>query len=87
MALTSPDCFDNYNPFMPVAAKPDYFGDISVTIISNSWKIFERELFIKTLSSTILQIVCKLMLHSKVNENSRQHLSRRSSGMHGFISL
>ena len=51
---------------MPVAAKmPDYFGDIFPPK-SNGWKIFARELFIKTLSTTLLQIVCKFMLHSEV---------------------
>ena len=35
-------------------------------IKSNGWNSFEGELFIKTISTTLIQIVCKLMLHSEV---------------------
>ena len=39
------------------------FGDISN--LSNGWIIFEGELYMKTLFTTLLQMVCRLMLHSK----------------------
>ena len=44
---------------------PDYFGIISV-LKTNVRKIFQGEMFIKTSSTILLQIVSKLMLRSKV---------------------
>ena len=43
----------------------DYIGDISLPE-KNGRKIFEGELFIKTLSTTLLQIICILVLYSDV---------------------
>ena len=52
--------------FMPVAPKlPDYFGDIFLSK-AIGWKILEGELFIKSLSTTVLQIVCKFLLYYEV---------------------
>ena len=45
---------------------PDNICQVNLSLKSNDWKIFEGELFIITLSTTPLQIVCKLLLHSKV---------------------
>ena len=53
---------------MPVADKmSDYFCDnhtCTLSVQSNGWNIFEGKLFIKTLSTTHLQLICKFMLHS-----------------------
>ena len=58
------------NTFMPVAAKqPDYFGDISLTNAIFK-KIFEAELFIRTLSTAPIQIFCEFMLYSKMKSKS-----------------
>ena len=50
---------------MPIAPKlPDYFDDIFLT--KAILRTFEWELFIKTLSTTLIEIVCELMLYSEV---------------------
>ena len=55
-----------FNPFIPVAAKTARQFWRYLTNKSNIQKIFEEELFIATLSTTLLQIFCKVMLHSKI---------------------
>ena len=45
------------NPFRPVAAKIAWLFRWYLSTKSNGWEIFEEELFIKPLSSSLLQIV------------------------------
>ena len=58
------------NPFMPAASKTagQFWGYLSND--SDIKKIFEGELFILTLSSTLFQISCEFMLHFKVISKS-----------------
>ena len=54
------------NLFMPAAAKTIWLFWWYRSKKSNGLKIFDGELYIKTLPTTLLQIVYKLMLHSEV---------------------
>ena len=56
----------NFNPFMPAAAKTAWQFWWFLANKSNIWILFEGELFIRTLSTTLHQIIWKLMLHSKI---------------------
>ena len=51
---------------MPVAAKTNRQCWCYLFNKSNIWEIFEGELFIRSLSTTLLQILCEFMPHSKV---------------------
>ena len=60
------------------------FDDISFNK-SYGCKIFEGELFIKTLSTTLLQIVCKLMLHTDLEDQTQVDSKPASQPEHASL--